>query len=244
MANRTCSEPDCERQVRARGLCHRCYERMRRRSIAKDRPAPAPKPSSCSVGGCTKKPQRRGMCNTHYRKGLRLNEIPRVRSRLPREATLPERLQLVGWDVSEKGCWLWRGIIEVASGYGAIHDQSGKKHVAHRASYEAWVGPIPEGNIVRHKCDVRSCMNPDHLEVGTQADNMRDMSIRGRSLSYLNGTYGGVCRAGLHPVTSVADLYRNGAHDNGSPRYRCRGCCLDAQARARKAKQLARVDAN
>lgn len=51
---------------------------------------------------------------------------------------------------------------------------------AHRAAYESEYGPIPPGMVVRHKCDNPPCVNPEHLEVGTQADNAKDMSVRGR----------------------------------------------------------------
>lgn len=52
--------------------------------------------------------------------------------------------------------------------------------LAHRAAYEKAYGPIPKGLLVRHKCDVRACVNPEHLELGTAADNSQDMVNRGR----------------------------------------------------------------
>ncbi len=67
-------------------------------------------------------------------------------------------------------------------GYGTIRGNNGKKQQAHRVSWELRHGPIARGMVVRHKCDNPPCCNPDHLEIGTHADNSRDMVIRGRSL--------------------------------------------------------------
>ena len=75
------------------------------------------------------------------------------------------------------GCWLWQGSKD-ADGYGrAFH----AKRLAHRVSYEEFIGPIPEGLSALHRCDVRCCVNPEHLFLGTQQDNMKDMYIKGRA---------------------------------------------------------------
>jgi hypothetical protein len=76
-------------------------------------------------------------------------------------------------------CWPWIGGLK-AEGYGEFV-MPDRKMPAHRAAYEIVVGPIPEGLVVRHKCDNRACCNPKHLETGTHADNVRDRVIRGRS---------------------------------------------------------------
>lgn len=76
------------------------------------------------------------------------------------------------------GCWLWMGAT-TAAGYGRL-ETLGKKAQAHRTAYALFVGPIPNGLLVCHKCDVRSCINPDHLFLGSAADNTRDMIRKGR----------------------------------------------------------------
>jgi hypothetical protein len=65
--------------------------------------------------------------------------------------------------------------------YGLISRGASRKVSAHRMSYAAHKGPIPPGMVVRHKCDTPACVNPDHLEPGTQADNIADMFKRGRA---------------------------------------------------------------
>jgi len=75
--------------------------------------------------------------------------------------------------VTESGCWLWLGG-SYASGYGSF-SLEGNKDYAHRAAYRLFVGEIPEGKIVCHKCDVKMCVNPKHLYVGTYFDNTMDI---------------------------------------------------------------------
>jgi hypothetical protein len=76
------------------------------------------------------------------------------------------------------GCWLWIGSIN-KFGYGMV-GYNRIQNYAHRLSYEVYKGSIPEGLLIRHSCDQPSCVNPDHLELGTDMDNNKDMVNRGR----------------------------------------------------------------
>jgi len=93
----------------------------------------------------------------------------------------------------KNGCWQW-----VAStnnnGYGKIN-VGGAMKLAHRVSYELYVGPIPHGSgyhgtCVLHKCDNRLCVNPDHLFLGTQEDNLLDMSKKNRFRALIGEKHG------------------------------------------------------
>ncbi len=78
-------------------------------------------------------------------------------------------------------CWLWiKRRNAGGTGYGIYRDGEG----AHRASYRAFVleGAIPNRMLVLHTCDVKRCVNPDHLYLGTAKDNMRDLALRGSNL--------------------------------------------------------------
>lgn len=76
-------------------------------------------------------------------------------------------------------CWDWP-FKKTQKGYGQIR-VNGKVVYAHRAQYEYHVGPIPEGMVIRHRCDNPSCVRPSHLELGTHKDNSMDAQERGRT---------------------------------------------------------------
>ena len=107
--------------------------------------------------------------------------------------------------VSESGCWIWTRALSGA-GYGQAR-VDGRTQYMHRLAYEEYVGPIPDGLFVLHRCDVRCCCNPDHLFAGTTQDNTADMVKKGRN------TRGSECKTAKlneSDVVRIRERYNSG----------------------------------
>lgn len=84
------------------------------------------------------------------------------------------------------GCFLWTGTLKSMAGHGGRMPYGefwyrDERTAAHRASWELYRGPIPDGLWALHRCDTPQCVNPDHLFLGTHVDNVRDMFAKGRA---------------------------------------------------------------
>ena len=173
---------------------------------------------TCTVADCGKKFIARGFCSAHYQRWSKYGDALGGPGKGHGNPTGPKPLPLEErfarhFEIDESGCWLWTGALN-GVGYGNFglgRHEPHRTRLAHRVMYELRRGPIPEGLQLDHLCRVPRCVNPDHLEPVTPAENSR----RGMSPSAI-AVRTNRCHRG-HTLEDAYVVPRTGTRQ-------CRGC--------------------
>lgn len=154
---------------------------------------------------------------------------PRAEIRADRSAARPtvqQRFEDKFVPDPNSGCWLWTASVG-GGGYGKFGGKGRTPQDAHRASWQMYRGEIPAGLMVLHRCDVRCCVNPNHLFLGTAKENTHDMMAKGRYTPWNRGITH--CKQG-HEFSPENTVYVKG----GKARA-CRKCKADFARKYRQA---------
>lgn len=130
----------------------------------------------CSFKGCFGKVLSKGLCGAHYQHQRQGKELAPLQKQYHGLSERDRFFKRVG--KLDSGCWVWLGSLN--TGYGQFRTNEGRIILAHRFSFLLHNDTAIDGLVVMHKCDNPKCVNPEHLALGTQADNVLDMQLKGR----------------------------------------------------------------
>lgn len=183
--NTTCTVTGCDLKAKAKNLCNTHYSRWRTHGDPNLGARPKRSTEACSIDGCELVVLARGWCQNHYAQWHRYGSphgsdrvMPTVDERFWSKVDKNGPTPLVSWDGTplSGNCWLWTAG-SMPAGYGNFmhkHENNKPSWIgAHRYAYEAIVGSIPDGLTLDHLCRTPACVNPDHLEPVTKAENTR-----------------------------------------------------------------------
>lgn len=164
--------------------------------------------NTCSVSACGRDVKGRGLCGAHYARFKRTGTVGT--DPVAPSGVIPQSVRF--WAKVTKGgpgdCWIWTGALN-EHGYGVMRpagQRVGPSLKVHRYSAEL-AGMDIAGKVVRHRCDTPPCVNPAHLSVGSQKDNMDDCVRRDR---HVLGTRNGNARLTEHEVAEIRARYAAG----------------------------------
>lgn len=130
----------------------------------------------CDVPGCRRRYYGRGLCHMHYQRWHKHGEAA-IPCRVP-VVLLPEIAKLLARrSITDAGCWQWTGGTN-GVGYGVVTVRY-RRYYVHRLSYQLAAGFVPTGLVIDHLCRNTSCLNPEHLEPVTHAQNVRRSPLVG-----------------------------------------------------------------
>lgn len=164
-----CSVSGCGTSYYAKGLCKKHYQRIRLSGTTDD----PYQVMQCSAPGCERTAKSKGLCTKHYTRLIRYGDIQTTKIIVGDNISRLKSSMIV----SVAGCWEWSKFKK--NGYG-VTALNGKLEQAHRASWMVFRSEIPAGMQINHKCHNRACINPDHLYIGDQLQNMKDMADANR----------------------------------------------------------------
>jgi hypothetical protein len=169
---KSCSIENCENKYKAKGFCSKHYQKNKRLGD----PLAKKEKQFCSIENCENKHYAKGFCHKHYEKNKKYGD-PLVGKNSQNKAGLEEYIY-ENSEIDINGCWLWKRS-KNKKGYGESYFK-GKHIKAHRLSYLTFIGEIPNNLHVLHNCDNPSCVNPKHLFLGNNQDNMKDRNNKNR----------------------------------------------------------------
>jgi len=238
-----CSEENCQNLVWARGLCNTHYKRAREKGAW---PSNVSSRGPCSMENCSRPALARGLCVNHYQSEKRKGFEPlapvrcinrncdslAVKNRrcaihhekfiLNAERRNPDIWLFVDKSGGPDACWPWTGHRHPKQNYG-MKVVNGKRVFAHRLLWEEFNGSIPEGLIIRHKCDNPPCVNPNHLDIGTYKDNAHDRDSRGRHVALRGADNGGATQTDESVIAIIKMKKAGGTYKDISAKF---GVCI------------------
>lgn len=172
-----CTARSCDNGS-APGSVGSAHRRLTHRLDLTERQAAMKATRTCTVEGCERRTLARGYCATHYSRWRKTGTTDASQRLSPAERLWSRVVKM------PSGCWEFTGFRNAArGGYGRLKGYGRETLSAHRLAWTLTRGPIPDGMLVRHRCDNPPCCNPEHLELGTAAENSADMGARGRRLT-------------------------------------------------------------
>jgi hypothetical protein len=172
---KSCSIENCENKYFCKGFCQKHYKKNKKYGD----PLAKKEKQFCSIENCENKYFCKGFCEKHYKKNKKYGDPLAGKSQTQSQNKAGTKEYIYeNSEIDINDCWVWKRS-KNHKGYGLLTFK-GKSILAHRLSYLTFVGEIPNNLHVLHTCDNPTCVNPKHLFLGTNQDNMKDMVNKNR----------------------------------------------------------------